>query len=93
MPAVARWLHYGDEALRRLGTQAPGAREDENQRLRHLTELNVLVQMEHLATHPAVQQALAEGRLAIHGWVYEIETGKVRAYDPAPGLFVPFPET
>ncbi|MEK7688028.1 MAG: carbonic anhydrase [Pseudomonadota bacterium] len=48
--------------------------------------------MEHLATHPAVQQALADGRLAIHGWVYEIETGAVRAYDPARGTFVPFPE-
>ena len=93
MPAVARWLRYGDEALRRLGAQAPGAREDEHERLRRLTELNVLVQMEHLATHPAVRQALAEGRLALHGWVYEIETGEVRAYDPARGLFVPFPET
>ena len=90
MPAVARWLRYGDEARRRLESQAPGAEEEE--RLRRLTELNVLVQMEHLATHPAVQQALAEGRLAIHGWIYEIETGEVRAYDPARGVFVPFPE-
>jgi len=93
MPAVARWLRYGDEALRRLGAQAPSAHKDEHERLRRLTELNVLVQMEHLATHPAVRQALAEGRLALHGWVYEIETGEVRAYDPARGLFVPFPET
>ena len=90
MPAVARWLRYGDEARQRLGAETPDA--DEVERLRRLTELNVLVQMEHLATHPAVQQALAEGRLAIHGWVYEIETGEVRAYDPARGTFVPFPE-
>ena len=90
MPAVARWLRYGDEARQRLGDEAPAI--DEEERLRRLTELNVLVQMEHLATHPAVQQALADGRLAIHGWVYEIETGEVRAYDPARGVFVPFPE-
>jgi len=90
MPAVARWLSYGAEARQRLGAGGPGT--DEEERLKHLTELNVLVQMEHLATHPAVQQALTEGRLAIHGWVYEIETGEVRAYDPARGTFVPFPE-
>lgn len=90
MPAVTRWLRYGDEARRRLDTQVAGA--DEEERLRRLTELNVLVQMEHLTTHPAVQLALAEGRLAIHGWVYEIETGEVRAYDRERGTFVPFPE-
>ena len=90
MPAVARWLRYGNEARRRLDARAPDAGEEE--RLRHLTELNVLVQMEHLATHPAVQQALADGRLAIHGWVYEIETGEVRAHDSARGAFVRFPE-
>lgn len=90
MPAVARWLRYGREARRRLDAQGPDASEAE--RLRHLTELNVLVQMEHLATHPAVQQALAVGRLTIHGWVYEIETGEVRAYDPARGAFVLFPQ-
>lgn len=90
MPAVARWLSYCNEARQRLGAEASAT--DEEERLRRLTELNVLVQMEHLATHPAVQQALADGRLAIHGWVYEIETGEVRAYDPARGAFVPFPD-
>ncbi len=90
MPAVARWLSFGDEARQRLGADEPGA--DEEERLRRLTELNVLVQMEHLATHPAVKQALIEGRLAIHGWVYDIETGEVRAFDRARGIFVPFPE-
>lgn len=89
MPAVARWLRYGDTARSRLDSQAMEASEEE--RLRRLTELNVLVQMEHLATHPAVQQALAHGLLAIHGWVYEIETGEVRAYDPTRGVFAPFP--
>ncbi len=92
MPAVARWLRYGDEARRRLGPQATDDGDDEKERLARLTELNVLVQMEHLATHPAVQQAQADGRLMIHGWVYEIETGEVRTYDPARGTFVPLTE-
>lgn len=91
MPAVARWLRYGDEARRRLGPLATDD-NDEKERLARLTELNVLVQMEHLATHPAVQQARAAGRLTIHGWVYEIETGEVGAYDPARGSFVPLTE-
>lgn len=92
MPAVARWLRYGAEARRRLGPQATDNAGDEKERLQRLTELNVLVQMEHLSTHPAVQQAMAGGRLTIHGWVYEIETGEVRAYDPARGYFAALAE-
>jgi carbonic anhydrase len=39
--------------------------------------LNVLVQLEHLATHPSVAKGLAEGRLTLHGWIYKIASGEV----------------
>ena len=48
----------------------------------HLTQDNVLLQMEHLKTHPAVEKRLAEGTLKIHGWYYEIDTGEVHIYNP-----------
>jgi carbonic anhydrase len=42
----------------------------------------VLSQIENLQTHPAVAVALANGRLKLHAWVYDIATGEVHAYDP-----------
>jgi carbonic anhydrase len=52
------------------------------------TEENVLVQLEHLETHPAVAVRLARGALKLHGWVYKIETGEVFGFDPDKGQFL-----
>jgi carbonic anhydrase len=48
---------------------------------------NVLVQIEHLRTQPAVAAALSRGALRLHAWVYTIETGEVFAYDPEDGQY------
>src|SRR4051812_38302899 len=50
-------------------------------------EKNVLQQLEHLRTHPAVANALAARTLRLHGWVYHLETGEVTIYDPVSGTF------
>jgi carbonic anhydrase len=91
MPAVADWLRHA-EATRRITTMqygdVPGAE------LVNLTvQENVLVQLEHLRTHPAVAAALASGHLKLHGWVYKLETGEVFAFDPERGQFLPVSET
>ncbi len=52
-------------------------------------EENVLVQLENLRTLPSVKSRLVRGDLRLHGWVYEIETGDVFAYDRIDGQFVP----
>ncbi|MFN3651070.1 MAG: carbonic anhydrase [Armatimonadota bacterium] len=50
---------------------------------------NVLVQLEHLRSYPVVSQAIDEGRLTLHGWVYKFQTAEVFAYDPEQGQFTP----
>ena len=89
MDAVVRWLGYGAEARARLDED--GGPDDEESRLHRLTRWNVIVQMEHLQTHPSVLAAQDAGRLFVHGWVYDIETGMVEAYDPMTGAFSEFP--
>ena len=54
-----------------------------------LVQENVLVQVEHLRTHPVVAAALAAGELKLHAWVYKMETGEVYAYDSDVGQFLP----
>ena len=46
-----------------------------------LIEANVVLQLEHLASYPFVAAKLDTGDINLHGWVYDIGSGDVRAYD------------
>ena len=60
----------------------------ERERIDSMVRENVVAQLANLKTHPAVRLALEEGRLALHGWVYDIESGCIDAHDGATGRFV-----
>ena len=60
---------------------------DPQARLTATIEENVLVQLEHLRTHPSVAAALSRDALTLHAWVYKFETGQVFAYEPESGQF------
>jgi len=87
MPALQSWMRHTLEAHERLLRENPSASKDE--KLRLLTEYNVVAQMDNLRGHPAVEAALAKGELEIHGWVYDIGRGIVSTADPATGEFHP----
>lgn len=87
LPAVSRWLSHANDTKRRIERDC-----------KHLTgealwraaiEQNVLVQLDNLSTHPCIAAAVESGRLRLHGWVYELETGHVVAFDPGENRFVP----
>src|SRR6202049_2327143 len=65
-PNVTAWLRYAEVEHRDL--------------LAH-TEHNVIAQVKNMRPHPSVAARLAEGDLALHGWVYHIGPGTVTAYD------------
>ncbi|MFE2408487.1 carbonic anhydrase [Kitasatospora sp. NPDC059408] len=67
-PAVADWLRLADASVARTATT-----ED----VPALVRQNVLAQLANLATHPSVARALAGGRIALRGWVFDIATGRV----------------
>ena len=91
MPTVASWLRNAQAALSVVDALNPGL--DAPQRLEALVEQNVRTQLANLGTHPAVAGRLAAGRLAVHGWVYDIETGGVAAMNGATGALTPLDET
>ncbi|MET3632274.1 carbonic anhydrase [Burkholderia sp. 572] len=84
LPAVGHWLRYADSAR-----VANGARthQSEHDRLDSMGRENVIAQLANISTHPSVRLALEEGRLALHGWVYDIESGRIDAYDGATRQF------
>jgi len=77
MPTVRRWLRNGQAALQ-IAETLHHPDDGLAERLRKLTEENVLMQLAHLKTHPSVAGAMARRQLTISGWVYEIGTGDVR---------------
>ena len=87
LPAIQSWLRHAEATLRIV--QETGSRTtDAARRLTTSVEQNVLVQLEHLRTHPSVSAALRRNALTLHGWVYQFETGRVFDYDPHNGQFV-----
>ena len=87
LPIVNSRLRDGDAALSivRKRNTAP----DERSALEELIEENVLQQLHHLRTHPSVAGRLAEGALALSGWVYDIGHEIVRIYDEEQRKFLP----
>jgi carbonic anhydrase len=80
MPTVKSWLKNAHAAL---SVASSLAEHDEKPKelLRRVTEENVLLQMQHLRTHPSVAGAMAREELTISGWVYDIGKGEVRISD------------
>jgi carbonic anhydrase len=86
LPAVRSWLAHA-EATRRI-VKENYASLDKEALLEAAIKENVLVQLENLCTHPTVAARLAQGKVHLHGWFYDIKTGEVSAYDPAQEQFV-----
>jgi len=86
MPAVKHWLHYADAA--RMINESRN-HPTEGERIDGMVRENVIAQLNNLRTHPSVAVALAQGRVTLHGWVYDIESGSIDALDAASGKFVP----
>lgn len=87
MPTVKAWLRHAEVAKTVVQDNCDCTGELETMHV--LTEENVIAQLQHLRTHPSVASKLASGQLFIHGWVYDIETSEIRAYDAEQDCFLP----
>jgi carbonic anhydrase len=88
MPTVKSWLKNAHAALS-VANSLEEKDEKPSERMRRLTEENVLLQMQHLRTHPSVAGAMAREELTISGWVYDIGKGEVRISEDGGRVFVP----
>lgn len=83
MPTVASWLRNAEAARAVLEVSDAGPAS-----VRSLAEQNVLLQISHLRTHPAVAAGLARNTLTLQGWFYDIPSGEVVILDEASRHFV-----
>jgi len=87
LPKASRWLQHIEAAFTHRQPVNPddGAHGD----LCSLIRGNVVAQLHNLKVQPAVTRAMREGRLAVHGWYYEILTGRIEQYDENMRRFEP----
>ncbi|AZC35948.1 carbonic anhydrase [Pseudomonas chlororaphis] len=84
LPAVANWLRHAESAK---VVNAARSHVSHEACLDALVRENVIAQLANLKTHPAVALALEQGRLNLHGWVYDIASGDIAALDgPSQGF-------
>jgi carbonic anhydrase len=87
LPLVYDWLKH-TEATRRI--LKDNYSEYEGEALIEIAVAeNILTQIDNLETYPIVRSRLQAGKLHIYGWLYEIETGEVKSYNPATEQFEP----
>lgn len=79
LPAVKAWLQHAETTVRIMKDLYAHLQGDEL--FAATIRENVVVQLDHLKTHPAVATGLRRGNLRLHGWVYSIGTGEVWVYD------------
>lgn len=84
-PNLAKWLHHASAAAFRL--EHEGALDAALKPHDQLSQLNVLVQLEHLMSYPIVRTQVAAGALHLSGWWFDIATGDMYSYEPASRSF------
>jgi carbonic anhydrase len=96
MPLVYDWLKQA-EATRRVVKE--NYHDLQGEELLEITVAeNVLTQLENIHTYPVIRSKLHQNKIALHGWIYRIESGEVLAYDSilhdfvAPHSRLPAPE-
>lgn len=91
LPHVCNWLSHSKAAVHVAREKT--SEEDKTEFLKSVTEQNVLLQLQHLKTHPLVAAGVAAGRIRLHGWIYDIEHGEILAYNEDKDAFVALSET
>jgi carbonic anhydrase len=87
LPKAHRWLRHVDAAFDHKQPLNPA--DGEHAELAALIRGNVVAQLGNLRHQPSVERAVAEGRLTVHGWYYDILSGRIEQYDEELGRFEP----
>jgi carbonic anhydrase len=87
LPKAKRWLEHVQAAFAHRQPLDPA--DGESAELASLIRGNVVAQLWNLKAQPSVVRAMAEGRLTVHGWYYDILSGRIEQYDEELRRFLP----
>ena len=86
LPKARRWLEQVETAF--AYRQPLNSADGESAELASLIRGNVVAQLKNLEAQIPVRSAMAEGRLTVHGWYYDILTGRIEEWDEGLRRFV-----
>jgi len=84
---LKKWMAHGLAAKEQAEALIPNSNKE--QLLRSTEKFNVIEQLNHLLTYPAVKHKVQSGELHVMGWFYHIETGDLDYFDPIEYKFTP----
>jgi carbonic anhydrase len=93
--SLGRWLRWGLPSLRALRDGHPvgvTAAEEGYEEVDQLSMVNVARQVEMIARHAAVRDAVAAGRVQVAGLFFDVRTARLVVLDPEAGRFVSAPD-
>ena len=90
LPKAERWLHHVEAAFAHRQPLNPA--DGDSAELASLIRGNVVAQLLSLHAQPSVAREVAAGQLTVHGWYYDILTGRIEQYDEELRRFLPWPE-
>ena len=82
---IAEWMSIAETARVRIEQEHSGASSKE--RHRACEQQAILVSLNNLMTFPWIRERVEQGRLALHGWYFDIERGELLGYNTAESRF------
>jgi carbonic anhydrase len=82
---IHRWLQIANEARRR--TLIIARNRPHEAQLRILEQEAIKTSLANLLTFPWIEQRVADGRLRVHGWIFDMSEGRVEVYLPEKDAF------
>ena len=82
---ITKWLGIAEDARKRVLKELP----DKSQQIqaRACEQASILKSLENLMSYPWISRRVNEGKLALHGWYFDMENGTLMQYDSDAGEF------
>ncbi len=84
---MGNWVNIAARAKERVLAEFPGASHQEQ--CHACEEASILVSLENLLTFPWIRERVEQGKLVLHGWYFDIDSGRLVAYDASARAFQP----
>ena len=88
MPFLVSWMELAEEARERALAASHANLADRAKNCEHLA---IGLSLRNLMTFPAIRQRVERGKLALHGWHFDLIDGELSQLDAKQGRFLPVP--
>ena len=82
---ITKWLGIAEDARQRVLKELPG--KPPEIQARACEQASILKSLENLMSYPWINRRVNEGKLALHGWYFDMENGALMQYDSDAGEF------